>query len=90
MANLSDVNLPKSENTFENNIRYKQLGKVLREFDFEQKDEFDVQLFVSHKFETEYGLKAFSNVTFCISHQNENEEEMSGKIVLMGFFSLIH
>uniref|UniRef100_A0A336LMG7 Protein HGH1 homolog n=1 Tax=Culicoides sonorensis TaxID=179676 RepID=A0A336LMG7_CULSO len=63
-----------NENPFTGNIRFKQLGKTLNRFNFDVNDENDLESYVGHKFETEYGLKAFSNVSFCISNDNKNED----------------
>lgn len=74
--NLTDSNIKKDdrsqsgENPFMGSVRFRQLGKVLTEFQFTQEDENDLNSFITYKFETEYGLRALTNITFCVSKTN--------------------
>lgn len=66
-----DVQFETGSNSF-NEARFKQLGKVWDEFQFQPKDEIDIQSYVRYRFTNEYGLKALSNVSFCVSKANED------------------
>ncbi|XP_063709601.1 regulator of hypoxia-inducible factor 1-like [Culicoides brevitarsis] len=58
-------------------IQFRQLGKILKEFSFDAQDEKDLELYVKHKFRTEYALNAYANVSFCISNDAEKQENDS-------------
>ncbi|XP_063709172.1 uncharacterized protein LOC134837715 [Culicoides brevitarsis] len=65
-------------NSMVDEIQFRQLGKILKEYSFDVQDEKDLELYVKHKFHTEYALKAHANVSFCISNDTEKQENDSG------------